>query len=146
MSVRNIVFFAEDTLYVLKNKGLIRQWLFEAIKAEGFRLKELNFIFCSDAYLLKINQEYLHHDTYTDIITFDNSEQDNSILGDIFISVERVRENAQNFSVSFDQELKRVLIHGVLHLLGYKDKQPKQKQKMTQMEDFYLALFPTYKN
>jgi probable rRNA maturation factor len=133
-----INFFEEEISYKLKKKTLVKQWITATILAEGFRLKELNYIFCSDAYLLQINQQYLNHDTYTDIITFDNSETENVITGDIFISIERIRENAAKFNISETDELHRVIIHGALHLLGYPDKNLVTKQKMTQKEDFYL--------
>jgi probable rRNA maturation factor len=135
-----ITFFEEDIRYKPKNKTALRQWISEAIKAEGFRLNELNYIFCSDEYLLQINRQYLDHDTYTDIITFDNSDTEKVIAGDIFISAERIRENAAKFKVSEADELHRVIIHGALHLLGYNDKTPVTKQKMTEKEDFYLNL------
>jgi probable rRNA maturation factor len=134
-----ISFFEEDINYKLKNKTLVRQWIKDAIIAEGFKLKELNYIFCSDAYLLTLNQQYLDHDTYTDIITFDNSEVEGDIVGDIFISIERIRENAVKFGHSETDELHRVIIHGALHLLGYTDKSVVTKKKMTQKEDEYLA-------
>ena len=133
-----IHFFEEDITYKLKHKTPVRQWITETINAEGFKLKELNYIFCSDNYLLQINQQYLNHDTYTDIITFDNSENEASIVGDIFISIDRIRENAAKFNHSETDELHRVIVHGALHLLGYKDKTPAAKQKMTEKEDFYL--------
>jgi rRNA maturation RNase YbeY len=117
----------------------VRQWIKDTIIAEGFKLKELTYVFCSDAYLLPMNQQYLDHDTYTDIITFDNSEVEGDIVGDIFISVERVRENAAKFNISETDELHRVIIHGALHLLGYTDKSVVTKKKMTQKEDEYLA-------
>jgi probable rRNA maturation factor len=134
-----IQFFEEDITYKLKNKTLVRQWLTDTIIAEGYKLKELTYVFCSDAYLLQINQQYLDHDTYTDIITFDNSEEDGIIVGDIFISIERIRENALKFEVPESTELHRVMVHGALHLLGYKDKGDAHKKKMTQKEDFYLS-------
>jgi len=134
-----ISFFEEDLSYKLKNKALVRQWIKDAIVAEGFKLKELNYIFCSDAYLLTLNQQYLDHDTYTDIITFDNSEVAGDIVGDIFISIERIRENAIKFGHSETEELHRVIIHGALHLVGYTDKSVVTKKKMTQKEDEYLA-------
>jgi len=134
-----IQFFEEDISYKLKNKALVRQWIKDTITAEGFKLKELTYVFCSDAYLLPMNQQYLDHDTFTDIITFDNSEVEGDIVGDIFISVERVRENAAKFKISETDELHRVIIHGALHLLGYTDKTVVTKQKMTQKEDEYLA-------
>jgi probable rRNA maturation factor len=135
-----ITFFEEDTTYKLKNKKAVRHWITETIKAEGFKLKELNYIFCSDNYLLQINQQYLNHDTYTDIITFDNSETNKLISGDIFISIDRIRENALKFNISEPDELHRVIIHGALHLLGYKDKTAVTKKKMTLKEDFYLNM------
>ena len=133
-----ISFFEEDITYKLKHKTALRQWITQTIHAEGYKLKELSYIFCSDSYLLQINRQYLNHDTYTDIITFDNSDTDKMITGDIFISIERVRENAAKFNISETDELHRVIIHGALHLLGYTDKTPVTKQKMTQKEDFYL--------
>jgi probable rRNA maturation factor len=134
-----IQFFEEDITYKLKNKTRLRQWINETITAEGYRLQELTYIFCSDAYLLQINQQYLDHDTYTDIITFDNSENKGDIVGDIFISIPRIRENAASFRVTETDELHRVIIHGALHLLGYKDKTAAAKKKMTEKEDYYLA-------
>jgi len=133
-----IQFFEEDITYKLKNKTAVRQWITETIQAEGYKLKELTYVFCSDSYLLQINQQYLDHDTYTDIITFDNSEIANTIIGDIFISIDRIRENALKFSTTEADELHRVIIHGALHLLGYTDKSAPDKKKMTLKEDFYL--------
>ena len=134
-----IQFFEEDISYKLKNKTKVKQWIKDTITAEGFKLKELTYVFCSDAYLLPLNQQYLDHDTYTDIITFDNSEVKGDIVGDIFISVERIRENAAKFGITETEELHRVIIHGALHLLGYTDKSVVTKKKMTQKEDEYLA-------
>ncbi|HEK19231.1 MULTISPECIES: rRNA maturation RNase YbeY [unclassified Mucilaginibacter] len=134
-----INFFEEDIAYKLKNKTAVRKWITDTIKEEGYQLSELNYIFCSDEYLLQINRQYLDHDTYTDIVTFDNSEKPGFIVSDIFISIERIRDNAEKFSVTETQELHRVLIHGALHLLGYKDKTAADKKKMTAKEDFYLA-------
>jgi probable rRNA maturation factor len=134
-----IQFFEEDIAYKLKDKARVRQWINETVLAEGYKLKELTYIFCSDAYLLQINQQYLDHDTYTDIVTFDNSEIESVVIGDIFISIDRIRENAAKFDVTEITELHRVIIHGVLHLLGYTDKSAADKKKMTQKEDFYLS-------
>jgi probable rRNA maturation factor len=136
-----INFFEEDITYQLKHKTQVRRWITETIIAEGYQPKELNYIFCSDSYLLQINRQYLNHDTYTDIITFDNSADEKSIAGDIFISIERIRENAAKFKVTEADELHRVIIHGALHLLGYGDKNPSDKKKMTEKEDFYLRLY-----
>jgi probable rRNA maturation factor len=133
-----ISFFTEDLHYILKNKTLIKKWLSETILNEGYELAELNFILCSDAYLLRINQEYLQHDDYTDVITFDNAEEPKIIVGDIFISVDRIKENAINFNSTTLNELCRVMVHGTLHLLGYKDKKKADKAMMTNKEDFYL--------
>ena len=140
MAIRDISFFAEDIDFTLKQKQKIRQWITATAKAEGLsRIGELNFIFCSDDYLLDINKQYLNHDTYTDIVTFDNSEQEEVVAGDIFISIERVRDNAQKFGVAEWDELCRVIIHGVLHLCGYLDKTKKDKALMTEKEDEYLG-------
>jgi len=133
-----VSFFEEDIRYNLKDKLKVKQWIKDTIAAEGYQLDELTYIFCSDAYLLQINQQYLNHDTYTDIITFDNSAEKGFITGDIFISIERIRENAAKFDKSVVDELHRVIIHGTLHLLGYKDKSPVDRKNMTQMEDKYL--------
>jgi probable rRNA maturation factor len=134
-----IHFFEEDVTYKLKDKLKVKQWIKDTIVAEGYKLQELTYIFCSDAYLLQINQQYLDHDTYTDIITFDNSEYEGEIVGDIFISIPRIQENAVKFKVPEADELHRVIIHGALHLLGYKDKTPADNKNMTQKEDHYLA-------
>lgn len=135
-----INFFQEDITFTLKDKTAVRKWISETISAEKHKLAELNFIFCSDNYLLEINRQYLNHDTFTDIITFDNSEENNIILGDIFISIDRVKENAKTFNVAFKNELHRVIIHGTLHLLGYPDKKKEEKAVMTTKEDFYLNI------
>jgi rRNA maturation RNase YbeY len=101
----------------------------------------LNYIFCSDEYLLEINKQYLDHDYFTDIITFDNSEEDKQLEGDIYISVDRVRDNAATFHTDFDSEMRRVLIHGLLHLVGYEDSSEALKTAMRAKEDEYLRLF-----
>jgi len=139
-TIRGIRFFTEDCSVVLKNKAQLRDWFIDTAKAESNCIKELNYVFCSDAYLLEMNQSYLNHDTYTDIITFDNSETDKNVLGDVFISIDRIRENATSFGVSESEELHRVMIHGLLHLLGYSDKSKTEKAKMTEKENHYLAL------
>ena len=138
--MRSIHFFVEDTTFLLKEKAKVREWIVSTIKSEGFeRVGELNFIFCSDAYLLEINKQYLNHDTFTDIVTFDSSEYEDTIAGDIFISVDRISENAEKFAVPFRDELHRVIIHGVLHLCGFHDKKPDDKKQMTAKEDEYLG-------
>jgi probable rRNA maturation factor len=145
MTKAPVYFFSEDVKYTLKNKTVIRNWIRDTIIAEGYVLGELNFILCSDEYLLVINKQYLDHDTYTDVITFDNSEELKTIVGDIFISIERIQENAKQFKSTVQQELCRVMVHGTLHLLGYKDKGKAAKTLMTQKEDQYLALLSTEK-
>lgn len=140
MALKDISFFCEDIDFKLKEKAKVRSWIGETIKAEGFkRVGELSFVFCSDDYLLQINQQYLNHDTYTDIVTFDSSDDEDVISGDIFISVERVRENAQKFGVTERDELHRVIIHGVLHLCGYYDKNKQEKELMRSKENEYLG-------
>ena len=134
-----ITFFTEEIKFTLKHKTIIRAWIEATIIAEGYQLSELNFILCSDDYLLRINQDYLQHDDYTDVITFDNSEELKMIVGDIFISIDRIKENAANFSSTTLAELCRVIIHGTLHLLGYKDKTKAAKALMTSKEDEYLS-------
>lgn len=136
----SVNFFNEDVVFTLKNKIKVKDWIKSTIKAESYTLQELNYIFCSDQYLLQINQQYLDHDTYTDIITFDNSDKHQIITGDIFISIERIRENALKFNSGLENELHRVIIHGALHLLGYQDKKADSKKLMTQKEDHYLGL------
>ncbi|HEY3369263.1 MAG TPA: rRNA maturation RNase YbeY [Prolixibacteraceae bacterium] len=120
-------------------KRKITNWIKETIVSEEKSPGEISFIFCSDNYLLEVNKQYLNHDYFTDIITFDYVEN-NVISGDIFISIERVKENGREFNTGFENELFRIIIHGVLHLLGYKDKNKKDKLLMTQKEDFYLKV------
>jgi rRNA maturation RNase YbeY len=118
-----------------------KSWIKDLVKEQGFKLGELSYIFLNDEGLHKINLEYLKHDTYTDIITFDNSEDEVEIEGDIFISVERIAENAKKFKVDFEIELTRVMAHGVLHLCGYLDKKPDDVKLMREMEDKYVAKY-----
>ncbi|MFK7905259.1 MAG: rRNA maturation RNase YbeY [Chitinophagales bacterium] len=115
-----------------------REWLHQVVIEEGYDLTELNYIFCSDEYLHEMNVQYLNHDTLTDVITFNNSDDNCCIEGDIFISVPRIEENAQKFGVLFLEELKRVMVHGLLHLLGYADKTEAEQSEMTSKENFYL--------
>lgn len=115
-------------------------WITECCNTEGFSIIELNYIFCSDDYLLKINQDYLQHDYLTDIITFDYVSGKN-VSGDLYISIDRVKENADEFNVSFDNELKRVMVHGVLHLMGYSDKSDAATAEMRAKEEEKIKLF-----
>lgn len=135
-----IQFCTEDITFSLKEKIKHKAWLNEVAKQEGKKILELTYVFCSDEYLLQINQEYLNHDTLTDIVTFDNSEDPKKIEGDIFISIERVKENGNKLGTS-ETELERVMVHGLLHLLGYKDKKKEDKALMTEKEDFYIKQY-----
>lgn len=141
-----INFFIEDIQFAFKDKLHHRNWIKQIIKDEGKILKEVNFIFCSDTYLHQINLQYLRHNNFTDIITFDRSEKKSEISGDIFISIERITENAQKFSVSFLQELHRVMAHGILHLLGFSDKRSKDKELMTIKENGCLKKWENLKS
>lgn len=136
-----IQFFSEDVSFNLPNKQKRKAWLKELAKTELFKIVELNYIFCSDTYLHQINLEYLNHDTYTDIITFDNSETEGKIEGDIFISIDRVKENASHHQVDPETELSRVISHGLFHLLGYKDKSKKDVEMMRSKEELAITLF-----
>ncbi len=140
MGKPDILFFSEDIKFTLQSKNTIRLWLNDLIVQEHYRLHHLNFIFCSDKYLHNINVQYLNHDDYTDVITFDNSNVEGSVEGDVFISIERIKENAKTLKNNFSNEIHRVMAHGVLHLCGYKDKSPKAKWAMTRKEDYYLSL------
>jgi rRNA maturation RNase YbeY len=135
-----MISFNYETNFALENESNYEDWITRIIYSEGFELGEINYIFCDDEYLHKINVEYLNHDTLTDIISFDYSVG-NLLQGDIFISVERVADNAKDFNVTFDEELKRVLSHGVLHYCGYKDKSPKDEALMREKEEEKMKMF-----
>lgn len=136
----SISFNNEDIKFTLKNKTLLKRWIVSTIEKKKRKTGEIAFVFCSDEHLLEINKQYLNHDTYTDIVTFDYSKEDKKlpVSGDIFISVDRVKENSIKFSKSFEDELHRVIIHGILHLLGYTDKTKLTKAEMTKQEDSCL--------
>ncbi len=138
--MNNIHFFTEDLNYRLRQIKRIKKWIVNTIEKEDGQLDTINFIFTTDKYLHKINVDYLNHDTYTDIITFEYNSDDDPILSDIYISLERCKENAKNLNIKLFDEIHRILIHGVLHLLGYKDKKKKDKELMTSKEDYYLSL------
>lgn len=135
-----IYFASENTNFDLKGKMKVKKWISEIIKAQGQKVGDISYLFCDDDYLIQINREYLDHDTYTDIITFDYVEG-KVVSGDILISVERVKENAEKFNTTFDQELHRVIIHGILHLLGQADKSDEDAAMMRKKEDAALALW-----
>ncbi len=134
----NVTYHFEDVKFDLLHKPILTSWFQSTILSKNRNLGFLNFIFCSDNYLHKLNLQYLEHDTFTDVITF--SYSDEKIEGDIFISSERVKENAENIGIPFENELHRVMIHGVLHLLGLKDKTKEDKVFMTKNENDYLAV------
>ena len=136
-----INFFNEDIDFKLKGKNNFKAWLKKVAEKEGFRINDLNYIFCSDQYLHKINLEYLDHDTYTDIITFDNSEEEKIIEGDIFVSIERIRENSNILNTLLEEETNRVIVHGLLHLCGYNDYSIEDKEKMRRLESEYILIF-----
>lgn len=136
-----INFFKEETTYNLNQRIKRKKWLKELARQENYAIHELNFILCSDEYLHKINLEYLEHDTYTDIITFDNSDKSNSIEGDIFVSIDRIIDNSADLNTPIEQEINRVLSHGLFHLLGYKDKTKAEALLMRNKENFAINLF-----
>ena len=136
-----INFHTEAIDFKVINPIKTKRWLKSVIEAEGFELLEINYIFCNDEYLHKINVEYLEHDTLTDIITFDNSEEDQLIEGDIFVSIERIIDNTKDFNTTFEQEFKRVIVHGVLHLCGYFDKTDEDEKQMRDKENYYIRLW-----
>lgn len=137
-----ISFSTENLDFELEDKVKVKKWISEVVKAQGKKVGQIGYLFCDDAYLIEANRTYLNHDTYTDIITFDYVVGD-IISGDIMISVERVKENASQFNTSFEQELHRVIIHGVLHLLGQKDKTESEAAEMRKKEEAALVLWNT---
>ena len=140
--MNNISFHSEGVNTKTPSKRLLKAWIKEFVSNHGKKVGELAFIFCSDEKILEVNQNFLQHDYYTDIITFDYCEGE-IVSGDIFISVERVTENATSHNVKYNAELLRVLAHGVLHLIGFQDKSPKNKKEMTENEDLCISLFLT---
>ncbi len=125
----------------LRNRVLLKRFLPELCKMEGYTLRSLSIVFCSDDYLLEVNRTYLNHDFYTDIITFDYSDEPKVIDGELFISVDRVKENSTIYSATAERELHRVIFHGLLHLCGYKDNTRKDKEQMRLREDFHLSTY-----
>lgn len=135
----DITFFEQRLKVTLNHKTLIRGWIHHVARREKFTIMQLSYVFCDDKFLLSLNKKYLQHNTLTDIITFDYSKG-RQIEGELFISIERVKENAKNFSATQKDELHRVMIHGLLHLCGYKDKTASQKSLMKAKENYYLSL------
>lgn len=133
-----MISFNYETEFQLQKEPALSQWISGALINEGFNEGEINYIFCDDAYLLELNIQFLEHDTLTDIISFDYS-LGKQVNGDVYISVERVRENAEDYEVSFENEMSRVLIHGILHYCGYKDKTEADEALMREKENYYLS-------
>ncbi len=136
-SRERVQFYSEEIDFELENEEAIIDWILKGIKDEGSSLKRVTYVFCSDEYLYEVNMKYLNHNTYTDIITFPMNY--NPIESDIFISIDRIKDNAKELNVSFKDELHRVIIHGVLHLIGYDDKTNEAQLLMTQKENEFLA-------
>jgi len=137
----NIRFFFKNVTVALSARKKLKSFINQIFTQEGKKIQALNYVFCSDKELLKINKAYLKHDFYTDIITFDLSENPQEVIGEIYISVERVRENATSLKSGLREELLRVIFHGVLHLCGYEDKSNAEKLRMRRKEDDYLAMY-----
>lgn len=136
-SKSKVYFFFQNVNVRLTHRTILKKYIQSIFRKEGKKLRSLNCIFCSDNEILKINQKYLKHDFYTDIITFDLSENE-AIEAEIYISIDRIRENAHQLGIPFKSELKRVIFHGVLHLCGYNDKKRAEKKKIMEKEDYYL--------
>jgi rRNA maturation RNase YbeY len=134
-----VITFNSETTFNLQNEAKTTTWIERVVVSEGFAIGEINYIFCDDAYLNHINKEFLKHDSFTDIISFDYS-LGKQISGDIYISIERVLDNAEKYNVTFENELRRVMIHGVLHYMGYKDKTTEEKKVMRLKENSTIYL------
>lgn len=141
LATAKVRFFFQNSSIRFSERTRLKSFIEDVFKKEGKRLESLNYIFCTDNYLLKINREYLKHDFYTDIISFDLSETPKSINGEIYISTGRIKENARSLKTNAKHELLRVVFHGALHLCGYNDKNKLEKGKMREKEDFYLTRY-----
>ena len=142
--INKISFYSKHPDLRLRNRIILKSFISLIFKTEKKKIKQLSILFVSDAFLLKINQEFLKHNYYTDIITFDLSVQVSSIISEIFISIDRVRENARVYETSYSQELHRVIFHGILHLCGYRDQLKNEKQIIRERENYYLDKYKTY--
>ena len=141
-----INFFTSDTSFRIKNKKKIRDWVYEVLKKEKKPdVESVNIILCSDQYLLDINRKFLHHDYLTDIVTFTYSAADKSLEGELYISIERIRENSRDLNIPLEKELNRIIVHGILHLCGYNDKRKEEKEFMHGLENRYLQLINGWK-
>jgi rRNA maturation RNase YbeY len=137
----SISFNQADSKVTLANRVALKSFIEKRIKKEGFSIQTLTYVFCSDKYLLKMNKDFLSHNYYTDIISFDLSETPGNLIGEVYISVDRVKDNAKTHGTTLKEELHRVIFHGALHFCGYKDKKPADTIKMRQMEDAWLAAY-----
>ena len=137
----SISFNKADKNATLANRTALKAFIEKAIKKEGLHIETLQYIFCSDKYILGINKTYLQHDYYTDIISFDLSETKGKLIGEVYISIDRVKDNTKTHKTSLKEELLRVIFHGALHFCGYKDKKPSDAKKMRQMEDLWLTAY-----
>lgn len=136
-----ISFNKADANATLANRVALKSFIEKRVKKEGYTIDSLTYVFCSDKYLLKINKDFLSHDYYTDIISFDLSEVPGRLIGEVYISVDRVKDNAKTLGTSLKDELHRVIFHGALHFCGYKDKKPTDAKKMREMEDLWLKAY-----
>ena len=136
-----ISFNKADATATLTNRVALKSFIEKSVKKEGLSIDSLNYVFCSDKYLLAINKQYLEHNYYTDIISFDLSEDPGKLIGEVYISVDRVKDNAKTHGATFSEELLRVIFHGALHFCGYEDKKPSDVKKMRQMEDLWLTAY-----
>lgn len=137
----SISFNQADSKVTIANRVALKSFIEKRVKKEGYSIETLTYVFCSDKYLLKMNKDFLSHNYYTDIISFDLSETPGNLIGDVYISVDRVKENAKTLGTSLKEELHRVIFHGALHFCGYKDKKPADAKKMRQMEDLWLTAY-----
>lgn len=142
MSDKTIHFFQEDTSYRLRNKDKLRQWLDRIITDENESYHDINIILCTDEYLQNLNHTYLSKEDLTDVLAFDFSENEHVVSGDIYVSLPRVKDNAGKYKVTIKDEIHRVIVHGLLHLMGYSDKRARDRKRMTEKENLYLSLRP----
>lgn len=136
-----ISFNKADAIATLNNRVALKSFIEKRVKKEGLSIESLNYVFCSDKYLLEINKQFLDHNYYTDIISFDLSEVPGQLIGEVYISIDRVKDNAKTHGATYKEELLRVIFHGALHFCGYKDKKPADAKKMRQMEDLWLSAY-----
>lgn len=137
----SISFNQADSKVTIANRVALKSFIEKRVKKEGYSIETLTYVFCSDKYLLKMNKDFLSHNYYTDIISFDLSENPGNLIGEVYISVDRVKDNAKTLGTSLKEELHRVIFHGALHFCGYKDKKPADAKKMRQMEDRWLTAY-----